>query len=206
MHRFHERVFAVFAGGVLSATLCMPAAFAQTAAKPAAGPITKIPLNAVLVLTPEFCATVFKQGSFWTTGRETFKVGKMACTELEPALKPVFDQLTVVAAPPVTGEAQAILIPKFANAHATNSTFAFSNREMDVLIEWTVEDAAGKTVWLQTVKGTSKHLVGNMFTYAHQEAKLVRDSVSDAASESATAMAAATELLKLVPVKGGATK
>ncbi len=206
----HKAIFAIVACGVISASLNTPTAFAQAAAQPAAQPVAAaapaIPLNAVLVLTPEFCATVFKQGSIWTTGRETFKVGAMACKELEPALKPVFAQLSVVKEAPAPGTAQAILIPKFANTHATTSVLAFTNREMDVLIEWTVEDAKGKTVWLQTVQGSSKHLSGNMFTYAHQEKALVRDSVADAAKQSATAMAAAPEILKLVPGKSDAVK
>src|SRR6185437_7370875 len=158
-----------------------------------------LPLSAVLVLTPEFCATDFKQGSAWTTGRETLAVGKKACLELEPALKPIFENLTVATAPPTSGDAQLILLPKFANAHATTSAFAFSNREMDVFLEWTVKDAAGRTLWLQTVQGTSKHHMGNVFTHAHDVQLIVTDSVKDAATQSAAKMEEAPELRKLVP-------
>lgn len=166
----------------------------------------KLPLNAVLVLTPEFCATKFKQGSMWTTGRETFAVGKMACIDLEPALKPAFVNLTVAAAPPTSGDAQLVLIPKFANTHATTSAFAFSNREMDVFLEWTVKDAAGKTIWLQTIQGSSKHHMGNMFTHAHNVNLIVKDSVKDVAAQSAAKMEAAAELRKLVPDKASSVK
>ena len=179
--------------------LCLSATQAQVAAAPATE--AKLPLNAVLVLTPEFCATEFKQGSVWTTGRETFTVGKMACADLEPALKSAFAGLTVSSTPPTSGDAQVVLIPKFADTHATTSTFAFANREMDVLLEWTVKDAAGKTIWLQTVQGSSKHHMGNMFTHAHDVKLIVRDSVEDVAEQSAAKMDAAAELRRLVPGK-----
>jgi len=195
MKKTHHRLSAILAGNLFLLLALAPGACAQAA--PAADP--KLPLRAVLVLTPEFCATVFKQGSAWTTGRETFEVGKTACTELEPALKPIFASLTVTAALPVSGDAQIVLIPKFANAHATDSAFAFSNREMDVFLEWTVKDAAGKTIWLQTVQGSSKHHMGNTFTHQHDVNLVARDSVANAAAQSGAAIEAAPEIRQLVP-------
>ncbi len=173
-----------------------PAIYAQAAPATAEA---NLPLDAVLVLTPEFCQTKFKQGSIWTTGRETFAVGKMACTDLEPALKPAFKSLTVASAPPTSGNAQVVLIPKFANAHATTSTFAFANREMDVFLQWTAKNAAGKTIWLQTVQGSSKHHMGNMFTHGHDVNLIVRDSVKDVSVRSAAQIEAAPALRKLTP-------
>ncbi len=165
-----------------------------------------LPLNAVLVLTPEFCKTEFKQGSVWTTGRETFAVGKMACSELEPALKQAFAKLTVASAIPTSPDAAVILIPHFADTHATTSAFAFSNREMDVFLEWTVKDAAGKTIWLQTVQGSSKHHMGNMFTHGHDVNLIVTDSVKDVATQSAAKMESAPELRKLAPSESSTPK
>lgn len=192
-------LLAAFVGYVAPLLAFGPAMRAQVPAPISAD--AKLPLTAVLVLTPEFCATQFKQGSVWTTGRENFAVGKMACAELESALKPAFGNLTVAPAPPTSGDVQLILIPKFADAHATTSSFAFSNREMDVFLEWTVKDAAGKTLWLQTVQGSSKHHMGNMFTHGHDVKLIVRDSVQDVAAQSAAKMETAAELRKLVPEK-----
>ncbi len=174
---------------------CGPMLRAQTPLAAAAG--SSLPLNAVLVLTPEFCKTVSRQGSMWTTGRESFKVGQMACTDLEPALKPAFRSLTVATAPPTSGGAQVVLVPKFAGTHATRTAFAFANRELDVMLEWRAMDSTGKTVWLQTVRGSSKHHMGNMFTHGHDVKLVVRDSVKAVAEQSATKMKAAAELRKL---------
>ena len=204
MMKIRKFLIAAFVGCLALIPACVPAVRAQA---PEATPAdAKLPLNAVLVLTSEFCATEFKQGSLWTTGRETFAVGKMACTELEPALRPAFANLTVATAPPTSGDAQLVLIPKFANAHATTAAFAFSNREMDVFLEWTVKDGTGKTIWLQTVQGSSKHHMGNMFTHGHDVKLIVKDSVKDVAVQSAAKMEAATELRKVVPDKVGSVK
>ena len=197
--KMRKCLLAVLVGSFALVPAFAPALRAQ--APPAPSAEAKLPLKAVLVLTPEFCTTQFKQGSIWTTGREDFAVGKMACADLEPALKSVFGSLTVAPTPPTAGDAQLVLIPKFADAHATTSSFAFSNREMDVFLEWTVKDATGKTLWLQTVQGSSKHHMGNMFTHGHDVKLIVRDSVQDVAAQSATKMETAAELRKLVPEK-----
>lgn len=186
--------------------LVLPASIANAGAQAAPASGATLPLNAVLVLTPDFCATQFKQGSVWTTGRENFNVGKVACTELGPALKPAFANLTVATVPPASGTAQLVLIPKFANAHATTAVIAFSNREMDVLLEWTAKDAAGKTIWLKTVQGSSKHHMGNMFTHGHDVNLIVTDSVKDVADRSAAAIEAAPELRKLVAENASSAK
>jgi hypothetical protein len=157
---------------------------------------TTLTLNAALVLTPEFCATKSKQGSF-VSGKETFEIGKAACAELEPALKGVFSSLTRTAAPPSPEEAQVVLLPKCGDVDATKTLGAFSDREMIVLLEWTVKDRSGKTVWIETVQGSSKHHMGNTFTHGKNVKLIVEDSVKDAAEQSASKMSSSPELRKL---------
>jgi hypothetical protein len=153
----------------------------------------KLPLNATLVLTPEFCGTKTKKGT-WGVNQEAFPVGKAACKELEPALKGVFNNVTRVEAAPSSGDGQLTLLPRFVDVSATQAKIAFSNRELVVLVEWTVKDKAGKTVWLETVQGSSKRHIGNMFTYKKNLNHIVEDSVKDMAEQSATKMASAPEL------------
>lgn len=163
--------------------------------KPAGG---KLPLKAALVLTPEFCATKIKpKGSVMTKEWGSFEFGKVACTELEPALKEVFSSLTRVAAPPSPEEAQLILIPRIADVNATTATMAFSNREMVVMLEWTAKDSSGQTVWIETVQGSAKHHMGNMFTFKKNQTLIVTDSMKAAAAESASKMSSSPELRKL---------
>ena len=171
-------------------------ATAQTAASLDAASDTKLPLRAVLVLTPEFCATKISKGS-WATIKENFEVGKIACVELEPALGRVFSSLTPVTAPPSSGDAQVVLFPRFVDVAANTTMYAFSNREMDVFLEWTVKDMSGKTLWIETVEGSSQHHMGNLFTHSKNVKLIVRDSIKDAAELSARKMSASPELRKI---------
>lgn len=166
--------------------------------KPAPPPPSEPPmaLHTALVLTPEFCDTKTKKGT-WGINQEAFPVGKAACKELEPALKAVFTNLTRVQEATATSDAQLVLVPKFVDVSATQAKIAFSNRELVVQVEWTARDRSGKTVWLETVQGSAKHHIGNAFTYGHNVHLIVEDSVKDMAQQSASKMAAAPELRKL---------
>jgi hypothetical protein len=152
----------------------------------------KLPLTAALVLTPEFCATVNKKKS------EKLKVGKTACNDLEPALKGIFTSLTRVDDPSKTGDAQVVLEPKFAAVATNEANFAFSNRELVVLVEWTVRDQSGKAIWIETVQGTAKRQFANAFTYGSNSLQHIVDgSVQDLAEQSAAKMSSAPELRNL---------
>ena len=158
----------------------------------------KLPIKAALVLTPEFCATKIKpKGSALTKEWGTFEVGKAACEQLEPALKEAFFSLSRVAAPPAAQEAQLVLLPRIVDVNATTAMGAFSNREMVVVLEWTAKDPAGNTVWLETVQGSAKHHMGNLFTFKKNQVLIVTDSVKDAAVQSASKMSSSPELRKL---------
>lgn len=158
----------------------------------------KLSMKAALVLTPEFCATKIKpKGSALTKEWGIFEVGKIACEQLEPALKEAFSSLTRVASPPAPQDAQLLLTPRIVDVNATTAMGAFSNREMVVVLEWTAKDPAGNTVWLETVQGSAKHHMGNLFTYKKNQVLIVTDSVKDAAAQSASKMSSSPELRKL---------
>jgi hypothetical protein len=158
----------------------------------------KLSLTAVLVLTPEFCATVFKGGNL-----EKYLVGKTACIDLEPVLKGIFTSLTRVDDSSKAGDAQVVLEPKFSDAHATGPGSAWTTREMVVLVEWTARDQSGKAVWIETVQGSAKYKTGNVFQQGSHVKHLVEDSVQNMAEQSAVKISSSPQLLKLSagPVK-----
>ena len=177
--------------------LFLSAAFGIANAQTAPPSDSKLSLKAALVLTPEFCATKIAKGS-WATIKETFEVGKIACAELEPALREAFSSVTPATAIPSPGDAQVVLLPRFVDVAATTTVSAFSNREMDVFLEWTVKDTSGQTVWIETVQGSAKHHMGNLFTHSKNLKLIVKDSVKNAAEQSANKMSASPQLRKLV--------
>ncbi len=181
----------VFLLAVLSSTLAV-AAYCQDVPSDN----SKLALSAEVVLTQEFCSTKTKKGDF-VSGKETFEVGKAACAEIEPALKKVFQSLIRVDSVPSAGDTQVVLLPRFVDVGATRTALAFSNRELVVLVEWTVKDKSGNTLWLETVQGSSKHHMGNLFTHGKNVRLVVNDSVKDMAEQTAVKMGASPELRKL---------
>ena len=183
---------------LLSVLCCssLPTISASTQA-PSPSPPQKLSLTAALVLTPEFCATVNKKGA------EKFAVGKAACDELEPVLKGIFTSLTRVDDSSNAGDAQVVLEPKFSDVGATQRGFAFSSRELVVLLEWTARDPSGKVLWLDTAQGSAKRHQGNAFTHGSNVKHIVKDAVQDAAEQSAAKMSSSPQLLKFsaAPVK-----
>jgi len=183
---------------LLSLLLCSsPFWILGARAQDQAPPPKKLSLTAALVLTPEFCETVNKKRS------EKFPVGKVACIELEPTLRSAFASLTRVDDSSKAGDAQVVLEPKFADVGATQKAFAFSSRELVILVEWTVRDHSGKVVWLETVQGSAKRHIGNTFTHGSNLKHIVQDSVQDMAQQSAAKMSSSPQLLALSaqPVK-----
>jgi hypothetical protein len=148
-------------------------------------------LTAGLVLTPEFCATIDKKHN------EKFEVGKAACAQLEPALSKIFTKLTRVDDASKATDAQIVLQPRFSEVGGTEKAFAFSTRELVILVEWTVRDHDGKVLMLDTVQGTGKRHIGNAFTYKNNLKHIIEDSTQDMAEQSAQKIAAAPALVKL---------
>jgi hypothetical protein len=167
-------------------------AFASSNGQTNLSPDTKLALNAALILTPEFCATKMK-----AKNGQTFEVGRVACTELEPALRGAFTNLTSATATSSTGDAQVILVPRFVTIDRTGGITGFSGVKTVLLVEWTVTDTSGKTVWLETVQGAASGHQGNMGSVKKNRDKDVFNVVRNAAEQSASKMAASPELRKL---------
>jgi len=186
-----------FLASPLLCALALSAAFMTARGQTTSSTDTKLTPKAALVLTPEFCATSLKPKGSWVTRESgTFKVGQAACEELEPALKGVFLNLIRVAATPSPEDSQVVLLPRFIDADASK-TMGTGKRELIVLLEWTVKDKSGKTVWIETVQGSAKHGMGNAFTHGKDMELITKDSVKDLAQQSATKMGASPELHKL---------
>jgi len=182
-------MFASLVPGQAMAATPAPAPKHKDNAKAAEPPAAKLQLRAALILTPDFCATKWTTGNGWTSNKENYTVGQAACEFLEPALKNSFSTLTRLEAVPPSSDAQVILQPKILKGDATKGR----KREMVILLEWTVTDTAGKTVWLQTVQGTATHKRGT-FKVGKNFKLLLAAAVQDAADESARQMSAAPEL------------
>lgn len=156
----------------------------------------KLDLNAAVVFDAEFCATKIKKN------HETFEVGKAACEVLKSGLEQGFSSVIGVATAQDAEAAQAILIPKFVDVSATKTMGAFSTRELTVLLEWTVKDKSGRTVWIETVQGSGKNHMGNTFTYKTDLREIIQYASQDLARKSVAEMDGSPQLRKLAEHTG----
>jgi len=151
----------------------------------------KLNLNVAVVVDPDFCTTKLKKN------HETFEVGRAACDVFKSALEQGFSTVTSVATEKDAVVAQAILVPRFVDVSATKTMGAFSTRELTVLLEWTVKDKSGRTVWIETIQGSGKNHMGNSFTYKKDLKEIIEYAVQDLAQKSVVAMDSSPELRKL---------
>jgi hypothetical protein len=151
----------------------------------------KLNLNVAVVVDPDFCTTKLKKN------HETFEVGRAACDVFKSALEQGFSSVTGVATEKEAADAQAILVPRFVDVSATKTMGAFSTRELTVLLEWTVKDKSGRTVWIETIQGSGKNHMGNGFTYKKDLKEIIQYAVQDLVHNSVVAMDASPELRKL---------
>lgn len=181
-----------FSACVLSVTLT------PGVAQSASAPDTKLSVKAALVLTPEFCATTYGKNHSWVTVEEAFEIGKAICPELETALKSAFYSLTRVESTTSVGDAQIVLLPRFVDVRANRPGKAKAEREMMAVLEWTVKDAAGRTVWLDTVQSIVQHQMGRSIGQQKQGAEqLVQDSAKSLVEQSVSKLVSAPEIRKL---------
>ena len=138
---------------------------------------TKLPLKAVLVLSPQFCA--------WRQIYSPRDVGKLLCKELEPALAVAFSSLTSASETPSTGDpTELVLLPRVTSAASEGMSVPST-----VQLEWTVKDKSGRIVLIQTVGGESERRRMNFD-------KKMEEAVIDVAEQTAKRMASAPELIQ----------
>jgi hypothetical protein len=154
----------------------------------------KLPLRAELVLSRELCSA--KIGHY--LNGDVFSIGKAVCPQLKAKLNDVFLDVKPIEKLPAAGStsAQVVLIPKFVDISATLPLLGSSQQELVIVLEWTVQDAAGKPIWLQTVQGSSQHKRGWVVTPTRRT-ELVTGAAAELANASASKMSAAPELRKL---------
>ena len=179
---------------ILSSTLLfalgLPWVCITARSQAASSPDQKLNLNAVVVLDQELCATKIKKN------HESFEVGKAACDIFKSALGLGFSRLTSAGTASGAADAQAVLIPRFVDLSATKTMGAFSTRELTILLEWTVKDKTGRTVWIGTVQGTGKNHMGNGFTYKTDLREIIHYALEDLAHKSVADMDSSPELNK----------
>jgi hypothetical protein len=155
----------------------------------------KLPLKADLVLSPQFCGVKKRQS---IAIKDVLNVGKAACPKLQDKLGAIFSDLRRVDTAPAAGTsaAQVVLIPRVVDVNSTEPLVPSSQRRLVITLEWTIQNSAGRPIWLQTVQGSSQHKQGLFVTKKGMTA-LVDAAIDDLAEQSVSKMSSARELRDL---------
>jgi hypothetical protein len=167
-------------------------------AQVASPPESTIALKAALVLAPEFCA---KQPALprWMAGKVDVPVGEASCEEFRLSLKRVFPSLSFVTDASSIWDAQIVLIPRFVDVSLTQpyQLIHAVDQEMLVVMEWTIKDKSGKTIWIETVQGSASHKVSGLKNEQQDNPRLLAQAaLHEVAWQTEKAMLASPELRK----------
>jgi hypothetical protein len=115
---------------------------------------------------------------------DTFRapLGGALAQNAEVLTRELFSDVVVTnggASPGKAGTA-AVLIPRMVLAEQNMAAWAFGDQKLSVLLEWTLKDGQGNTVWVDTIKGEGETNAGNVFTHnsnAEERIKIMLDNL-----------------------------
>jgi hypothetical protein len=158
----------------------------------------KVPLKVNLVLSDPFRAYVFDKANF-EGDHFKYPLGKVFAVNSQAMAEAGFDQVTVVAPSAPAAGVDAILTPEIGLVDRSTSAWAFDPVDMTADLKWTVTDPSGRVVWVKTVRGISKHALGNAFNHSAYAKEHVNLTMIDLFSKSLMELTTAPEIRQLVP-------
>jgi hypothetical protein len=91
----------------------------------------------------------------------------------------------------------AILIPKVAGVEQASGMWAWTDASATLLLEWTLKDASGQTVWAETIKGEGTGKLGTAFSQISNAEARNAAMIEDAFKKSHQAISASADIRKL---------
>ena len=104
-----------------------------------------------------------------------YEMGAMFSAGAEDVVRALFTEVTIGGSGSPTTNAELVVTPRVAAVRMSPfEGSAFQKRVATVAIEWTIRDATGQTVWLDTVEGEGSSDVGTPFTRGTRAAERLR--------------------------------
>lgn len=151
-----------------------------------------MPLTVSLRLSPEFKGYTWKKNILGDNF--VLPLGPTLCENSDAMARRLFRSVV-----PEGGVADATLTPRVVAVERTMGTWAFGEASTLISVEWTLADAAGSPVWVQTVDGVGTALNGNLFTHHEESRKQVQGAVDALFLTTYQQIAAAPEVRGLRP-------
>jgi hypothetical protein len=157
----------------------------------------RLPLRANLVLTDEFAsASMVKK---MMGDKFVFPIGEPLVVNAEAMAREAFQQVTVTrgSAANAGSGVDCVLTPTLSGAEQGMSAWAFDPVDLTIDVEWRLTDAAGKPLWVQTVRGVTRDNLGNAFTHKKEARQRVNKTIQDLYRKSLLAITSAPEARRL---------
>jgi hypothetical protein len=153
-----------------------------------AGP--KMPLHVEVRLTPEYAGYEFR-GS----GAMGFdpKIGGVLCAHAEALANAMFERVTMSRPPVPSAGADLVMTPTVVVAHRTDVGASGETRSV-MAIQWRVEDAGGRVVWVGTSKGEAAGKRGTALAQRGLMEEQLQALLDDTFERAYTLMIASPEL------------
>lgn len=156
---------------------------------------TPAPVHVALLLDAEFT------GYRWRPAPKgmVYPLGDALRRLAEDVVRSEFRQVTVVPdAAAAVNRADAVLYPRVVKIEQVLPIWAYSERELVIVIEWTLKDRANeRVVWLTTVRADATEKAGTAFSMKRHEQALFQRVFDGLAEKSAIAMRESPEIGRL---------
>lgn len=136
----------------------------------------KIELSVTLLLTDKF------RNYTWDapTGRPyTLVLGDSLCKNAEILCKKVFHKVTLSNGTEDNVASDVVLTPEVVFLDKTQAAFSSQMVEMEIRVLWTLMNARGKIVWIDTIKGFGHEKTGGPFSFDKNTKKQIRMAMGD---------------------------
>lgn len=96
------------------------------------------------------------------------------------------------------GGVDAVLTPRVVSVERAMGTTAFSDMKTIIDLEWTLADAEGNLIWVDTIQGVGKAKTGNLFTHRSEARKQGNRAIQDVFQKSVEAIMSSPEIQAFV--------
>ena len=129
-------------------------------------------------------------------GKYEMPLGKVLSRYTEITAQKLFTSVVVTndRAGPASSGAQAILRARPVAIERTRGATAFGISKLSVLLEWSMQDAEGQLLWVDTIHGLGEANSGNPYTYSSNARDQITAMVRDLFKKSFDKMASSYEI------------
>ena len=135
----------------------------------------------------------------WQTGSgQTIivEMGDALAAGTEQLARALFTDVVVTSSVTATDAGSAILAPRVVLVEQSRPIFTFQDQHTTIVLEWTLRDVDGHTVWMKTVRSHKQAEMGGIRDAVSNSEQLVGEVVDDLLRQSFQVLSTSAEIQK----------